>query len=50
MHVRMKTFAMFQQNNMIVLEMAGNLDVSVLLVLCVCVCVVCVCVFSGILT
>ena len=29
MHVRMKEFAMFQQNYMIVLEMADNLGVSV---------------------
>ena len=33
MHVRMKKFAMFQQNYMIVLEMADYLGVSVLLVL-----------------
>ena len=33
MHVRMKKFAMFQQNYMIVVEMADNLGVNVLLVL-----------------
>ena len=31
----MKKFVMFQQNYMMVLEMANNLSVSVLLVLCV---------------
>ena len=33
MHVRMKKFAMFQQNNMTILEMADDLVVSVLLLL-----------------
>ena len=32
MHVRMKTFAMFQQNYLIKLKMADNLGVCVLLV------------------
>ena len=32
MHIRIKKFAMFQQNYMIVLEMADNLGVSVLLI------------------
>ena len=41
MHVRMKKFAMFQQNYMIVLEMADTLGLNVLLVLRV---------FSGTLT
>ena len=45
MHVRMKKFAIFQQNYMIVFEMADNRGaVCVLLVLCVC---VCVCFFFG---
>ena len=33
MHVRIKKFAMFQQNYMIVLEIADNFGVSVLLFL-----------------
>ena len=32
MHVRMKKFAVFQENYMIVLKMADNLGVNVLLV------------------